>query len=149
MTIRLYKETDKRQLIELLRLNTPAYFDPSEEQEFIEYLDNESKNYFVVEEGNKILGCGGFNLLEGKEVVRISWDIFHPDSQGKGLGSSLIEFRIEQITRIPEVKIIAVRTSQLAFKFYEKFGFKLKETIKDFWAKGFDLYNMELSLERQ
>ena len=38
---------------------------------------------------------------------------------------------------------ITVRTSQLAFGFYEKRGFELKGIEKDYWAEGFDLYRME------
>jgi ribosomal protein S18 acetylase RimI-like enzyme len=40
------------------------------------------------------------------------------------------------------ITTIMVRTSQLAYKFYEKNGFILKEIEKDYWAKGFDLYSM-------
>ena len=45
------------------------------------------------------------------------------------------------------VKTITVRTSQLVYKYYEKFGFQTKEIIKDFWAKGYDLYRMEYAVE--
>ena len=38
----------------------------------------------------------------------------------------------------------ALRTTQLAFQFYEKMGFELDKTKKDFWAKGFDLYQMKM-----
>ena len=41
------------------------------------------------------------------------------------------------------VRRITVRTSQLAFGFYEKRGFELKGIEKDYWAEGFDLYRME------
>jgi ribosomal protein S18 acetylase RimI-like enzyme len=42
--------------------------------------------------------------------------------------------------------MIIVRTSQLAYKFYQKVGFELEKTEKDFWAKGFDLYQMKMNL---
>ncbi len=113
MTIRKYNPSDKPQLIELLRLNTPEYFSPNEEDDLIEYLDKDSENYYVLEIDSKILGCGGFNLWDDGKVARISWDILHPQSQGKGLGTELTKFRIQKIKEIESVKTIVVRTSQL------------------------------------
>ena len=71
-------------------------------------------------------------------VGKLSWDIFHPLHQGKGLSTKLTQFRIEALKKYPSVKTISVRTSQLVYPFYEKFGFKTKEIIKDYWAIGFD-----------
>jgi N-acetylglutamate synthase-like GNAT family acetyltransferase len=82
-----------------LRLNTPAYFAPSEENDFIDYLENEVEDYFVLEENGKIVGCGGINYWEHGTVARISWDIVHPDQQGKGIGKKLTLFRIEEIKK--------------------------------------------------
>ena len=59
--IRAYSESDKPEVIKLLQLNTPEYFDPSEEIDFIDYLDNEIEDYFVVLRKSKIVGAGGIN----------------------------------------------------------------------------------------
>ena len=112
----------------------------------MEYLDHHAGNYFVVEEDGLILGAGGYNFTEGGKTVRISWDLFHPNAQGKGLGSQLTRYRIDKIKAHPDVETIMVRTSQLVYKFYERFGFETKEVVKDFWAKGFDLVRMEIRL---
>jgi ribosomal protein S18 acetylase RimI-like enzyme len=140
--IRPYHPSDKNELLVLLRLNTPAYFAPSEENDFIDYLEKEMEDYFVLEENGKIVGCGGINYWENGTVARISWDIVHPDQQGKGIGKKLTLFRIEEIKKKPTVQSIIVRTSQLAFRFYEKVGFELEKIEKDYWAEGFDLYEM-------
>lgn len=147
MLIRKYASTDRENVIELVRLNTPAYFSPTEEKDLIYYLDHHLENYFVLEIENELLGCGGFNASENPEMMRLSWDIIHPQSQGKGLGSALTKFRIQRIREIQGVKIISVRTSQLVYKFYEKLGFELKETSKDYWAEGFDMYRMEYTIK--
>ncbi len=146
--IRPYKIADKKQLIELLRLNTPQYFDPSEEADFIRYLNDFTHPYFVVEKNNRIVGCGGFSYFEEQSVVRIAWDMIHPADQGKGIGKALTEYRINEIKKNPLVKLIIVRTSQLAYLFYKKFGFVLVNKEKDFWAKGFDLYQMEMKINQ-
>lgn len=148
MNIREYTSTDRENVIELLRLNTPGYFSPTEEKDLIYYLENHLENYFVIDVENKLLGCGGFNSSDTAEMIRLSWDIIHPQYQGKGLGSALTKFRIERIRKIKGVKTISVRTSQLVYKFYEKLEFELKEAIKDYWAEGFDMYRLELALEK-
>lgn len=142
--IRPFQPSDKVKLLKLLRLNTPAYFAPSEESDFIHYLEKEVEDYYVAEENGTIIGCGGINYLENGTVARISWDIIHPDYQGKGIGKKLTAFRIAEIKKNPTVRSIVVRTSQLAYQFYEKMGFKLERIEKDFWAAGFDLYQMEM-----
>ena len=143
INIRAHEPEDRPRLLTLLRLNTPEYFSPEEELDLIDYLDHFADNYYVLEIDGEILGCGGFNLSEDGETGKISWDIFHPDSQGKGLGTALTKFRIEKIKEIESVKILSVRTSQMAYKFYEKFGLELREVVKDYWEIGFDLYRLD------
>jgi [ribosomal protein S18]-alanine N-acetyltransferase len=143
MNIRPYRQTDKERIIELFRLNTPAFFASEEEDELVLYLNDHAQHYFVAETGDKIIGSGGYNLFPEDETARISWDIFHPHAQGKGLGSALTNFRIEELRKTPGVKHIVVRTSQLAYRFYEKFGFTTTKIINDYWAEGFHLYHME------
>ena len=146
MSIRKFKSLDRPQIIELLRLNTPTYFSANEEKDLIYYLDNHADAYFVVEDKNKIIGCGGFNLAEDGISAKISWDIFHPESQGKGFGAELTTFKIQKIKEFKQIQILSVRTSQMAYKFYEKFGLELQEVVKDYWDVGFDLYRMECKL---
>ncbi|MGL4599511.1 MAG: GNAT family N-acetyltransferase [Bacteroidia bacterium] len=143
MIIRQYQNSDQAALLEMLRLNTPVYFAPEEEADFITYLDLHATNYFVVELDNQLVACGGFNASEVAGEMKIAWDIVHPDFQGKGIGGRLLNFRIEQIQKIETVKTIVVRTSQKADLFYAKHGFETKKIAKDYWAKGFDLHQME------
>lgn len=148
MLLRKYLNTDKERLLEILKRNTPQYFSPNEEKDLIYYLNNHAHNHYVVELDKVILGCGGFNLSADGSTGILSWDIFHPDSQGKGFGTALTKFRIEKIKEIESVKIISVRTSQLVYKFYEKFGLEIKEIVKDYWDKGFDLYRMDSTINK-
>lgn len=142
--IRPYCNEDKEAAIHLLRLNTPQYFHPSEESDFIEYLDKLIEHYFVVEERGNVVGCGGYNFVENNTIARIAWDMIHPDFQGQGVGKKLTLFRIDAIKKSSSAQSIVVRTSQLAYPFYEKVGFELDKVTKDFWAEGFDLYQMKM-----
>lgn len=146
LVIRKYKQSDKEKIIELLRLNSPEYFSPDEEKDLIYYLDYESHNYFVVEDRNMLVGCGGFNLTEDGETAKIAWDFFDPSAHRKGLGTKLMLYRIDKIKQIKSVKTLSVRTSQMAYRFYQKFGMELRETVKNYWAEGFDLYRLDCDM---
>ena len=144
MTIRSYIKEDKAAVMELLKVNTPKYFDHTEEIDLSEYLDNEVEDYFVAENNDEIIGAGGINYFLEEKIARISWDMIKPNLQGKGIGRKLTEHRIKHLNKNHKIESIVVRTSQHANKFYEKMGFNLVKIEKDYWAKGFDLYLMEL-----
>ena len=142
--IREYLRTDKPKIIELLRKNTPEYFDSSEENDFENYLENEVEDYFVYERNSEIIGAGGINYFTEQKIARISWDMIDPNSQGNGIGKELTQYRINHINRNSKIERIIVRTTQLVYKFYEKMGFELEKVEKDFWAKNYDLYQMKM-----
>lgn len=144
--IRPYLKKDKNALIELLNLNIPQFFDESEVSDFIEYLEKHIESYFIAEIEGKIIGCGGINYKNQQKKAIISWDIIHPDFQGKGIGKKLLLYRINEIKKNKLIETIIVRTSQHADKFYEKCGFKLEKVEKDYWAKDFDLYEMIIKI---
>ncbi|MGV3541248.1 MAG: GNAT family N-acetyltransferase [Rufibacter sp.] len=143
MIIREFKSTDKTEVLELLKRNTPDFFDPAEEKDLDHYLDNEVEDYFVVEQNSKIIGAGGINYFPEEKAARISWDIIDPESQGRGVGRALMEHRVNMLENNPMVTCVIVRTSQLVYRFYEKMGFALVNVEKDYWAANYDLYQME------
>ena len=145
--IRLWDGENKEPLIELLRLQTPRYFAPAEEQDFNVYLENHADNYFTLVEGGTTIGCGGINYgFDGGKTARLSWDIIHPRKQGMGYGSDLVKHRLREIAKHPGIERVVVRTTTEAEKFYEKFGFELVYSEKDFWASGFHLRELHLRL---
>ena len=113
VTIREYRTTDKDDVMELIRRNTPEYFAAEEEIDLSDYLDREIESYYVLVTNDRIVGCGGINFADDKPVGKISWDIIHPDYQGKSLGKQLLEYRIDKLKSIDRVRKITVRTSQV------------------------------------
>lgn len=142
--IRLYRNEDRGFVLSLLKQNTPKYFSPEEESDFIYYLEHELDLYFVVEIENQIIGCGGINRFPEQHLAKISWDIIHPDFQGKSIGKKLLQYRLNLLQKEQNLHTIQVRTSQITYRFYEKNEFELRSINKDYWAKGFDLYDMIL-----
>jgi N-acetylglutamate synthase-like GNAT family acetyltransferase len=146
MEIKRFQSSDEPLLLKLLELNTPDYFAPEEKDDFIQYIRHFSQNFFVLKNNNAIIGCGGINIKDDPHTAYLSWDIIHPDEHKKGLGSLLLNYRLKLIRLWPSIRKIKVRTSQITYGFYEKHGFRLCVQMKDYWAKGFDLYEMELQL---
>lgn len=142
IVIREYVPDDKNAVLNLIRSNTPEHFAGEEEADFSEYLDNRRELYYVLLFNGEIAGCGGINFADNHTTGKLSWDIIHPAYQGKSLGTRLLRYRIEKLKSIGGLRKITVRTSQTAWRFYQKQGFVLNEVKKDYWATGFDLYSM-------
>ncbi|MCU7693436.1 GNAT family N-acetyltransferase [Haoranjiania flava] len=138
--IRDYTPEDKPALLEILQLNVPAYFAESEISDFEQYADNGVEKYFIIEYNNKIIGSGGINFNHRTGII--SWDFIHPAFHGKGAGTQLLQYRINLLKQLKNIEAVTVRTSQFSYQFYEKNGFVLHEIIKDYWAKGYDMYKM-------
>lgn len=146
MRIREYSEADRPHLLQLMQQLIPDYFAAAEFQDYDDYLRNEVEDYFVIESGSEIIGTGGINYCNESKLARLSWDMISPRHQGKGVGQQLTKFRISRIESRTDLDEIQVRTSQLVYPFYEKSGFEVAEIVKDFWAEGFDLYDMRMPL---
>lgn len=144
--IRTYTPDDQPALLAILQHNISQYFAPSEEQDFIDYLDRHVEDYYVVEDNGHVIGAGGINYFPDEHTARLSWDLIHPDYQGRGIGGRLVRHRIDRIKERPAIRDIIVRTTQLVYPFYEKYGFVLEKVEKDFWAPGFDLYQMRMAV---
>jgi [ribosomal protein S18]-alanine N-acetyltransferase len=142
--IRKYQKVDLPAVLELFAANTPHYFSIEERRELVFYLENELEDYFVQEHiSGSIVGSGGFNTAKNPSRPIISWDMIHPEQQGRSLVGKLLKYRIDLLHQRPEVTIISGRTSQLVYSFYEKFGFRLLEVKENYWADNFHLYEME------
>ncbi len=88
--IRNYNKSDRSAIITLIKLNTPKFFATIEEQDLTFYLDNKIEKYFVIEFNDNIIGSGGINYqeIDGFQIGIISWDIIHPDFQGKSFAEN-------------------------------------------------------------
>lgn len=143
--IRAYRTKDKEELIKLLQENVPAYFAENEVEDYENYLEEDIQKYYVAEVDGQIVGAGGINFKRDNRIGKISWDFVRPDFQSKGIGSALLRHRLNLLDEMKSIESVVVRTSQLAFKFYEKNGFVLKQVHKDYWAPGYDMYKMVYS----
>lgn len=140
--IRSYQVDDKKSLLALLGLLVPTYFAEEEIADLDRYLDQEIELYFVAELHGRIVAAAGINFEKEAGIGKLSWDFVHPEEQGKGIGKKMLQHRLEILKSMNDIQIISVRTSQLAFQFYEKNGFEIVDIRNDYWAPGFDMYKM-------
>ena len=144
VSIRPYVETDRQALLEIFHENIPIYFAEHEVKEYQNYLRSHPKTYCTVTLDRRIIGGAGYIIDTDKHTGSITWIFISTKSKGKGAGSTTVRSLMDKMLQIDEIETFEVRTSQHAFKFFERFGFKTIKTETDYWAKGIDLVEMRL-----
>lgn len=142
MTIRPYQEQDAEALLGLFRKCVPHAFGASEEPEYADFLQLMPVSYHVAEHKGQVAGACGYYIPADGEPARIVWILTDPDGKGLGIGSALLTYCLRAIGEQAPDRLIECRTSQVAYQFFERFGFRLQYTKPDFWLPGLDLYYM-------
>ncbi|MEZ4982851.1 MAG: GNAT family N-acetyltransferase [Saprospiraceae bacterium] len=147
MKILPYTDQHFEATIQVFQANVPEHFAQEEITMLKEYLVDGKEDYFVVLDKGILVAAGGINYTKDGTGGVLSWAAVAPNFQRKGYGTALVNHRVEFIKNQNNFDKIICRTSQTAFEFYQKMGFTLQYTKKDFWAPGLDLYYMEMHLE--
>lgn len=146
MNLRQYIATDKPGCLALFDSNLPTYFAPNERAEFAEFLDEVPAPYFVVEDGARIVGCGGFRRIPNTPAVVLTWGMVARDYHHRGVGRDLLHARLARICEQPAVTLVKLQTSQHVAAFFQKAGFVTEEIVPDGYGAGLDQYTMLLQL---
>ncbi len=132
MQIRNMLQTDIKAVAELEK---KCFSQPWSENSLKESLQNNSYDFLVAEEANKIIGYMGVTIiLEEADVTNVAVDL---DYRCQGVGTALI-FHMLQLCRAKGVNAITleVRSSnQAAIKLYEKMRFISVGVRKNFYEK--------------
>lgn len=145
MRLRPYLAADAEPLLTIFRKNVPVAFAQFEVEAYATFVCTNNDPYCVVEQAGQVLGACGYYRVRDGVVARICWILADPDGRGSGVGSTLMWHVLNQIATHPGVTLIECETSQVAYPFFEKFGFVLQETKVNHWAPGLDLYFMTLN----
>lgn len=89
----------------------------------------------------EIAGGGGYII--DNSSGRLIWNMIDPDFRGMGLGRALLNHCLEDMRQKGNIRSFEVWTSGHARKFYEKFGFNVKDERLNFKNLGHDLYKMQ------
>lgn len=86
---------------------------------------------YVIEEDNRIVGCGSIGPFWGSETESSLFNIFVlPEYQGKGIGRKIIE-TLEQDEYFLRAKRVEIPASITARDFYAKMGYGFKNGITE------------------
>ncbi len=140
MTIRPCQPTDYEPLLTVFHKSVPHAFAPEEAADFSDFLRTNTDPYFIAELAGQVVGGCGHCLITDTTTARIGWILSDPDYAGSGIGGALLRHNLSLIAQHADIQLIECRTSQVAYRFFEKFGFQLQYTQPDFWAPGLDLY---------
>ncbi len=143
MKMRPFAASDRNELLDVFKLNVPFFFASHEADEYEKYLKLNGSTYFTLEMDNRVVGGIGY-IINGHEGS-ITWIFLHPDYSGFGLGKRAVEHCLGVLKSEKHITKFVVRTSQLACSFFEKFGYKVTYSEKNYWGEGLDLYQMEMS----
>ena len=141
--IRPYIPTDKVHLLRIFRANIPKYFDENEINDFEAYLEQRADTYLTTEVDATIVGGTGYYVKEADKSGRITWIFFDPSYAGQGLGKKAVNYCLQLFGKDNRVEKFKVTTSQFAYKFFEKFGYRITRIEKNHWGEGLDLFEME------
>jgi len=141
--IRPYISSDKEQLLNIFSLNIPEFFDKKELNDFEEYLGQKAETYLTFVADTTIVGGTGYYINEDDKSGRITWIFFDPRYAGQGFGRQSVEYCLKLLSKDIRVEKFIVTTSQLAYKFFEKFDYITTRIEKHYWGEGLDLYEME------
>lgn len=136
-------------VLEIYHSNCPTYFLEEELEEFKDWLKQTDRQpYWIFEQDNQIVGCGGIYLAEEnpeapvdvENEVGFAWGIIDCALHGNGLGKEMSLFRLNYLKENYPDRPVVLRTSQHTFAFYQKLGFEILEYIPKGFGDNLDKY---------
>lgn len=145
---RTYGPEDIDGCLTLFDSNTPRFFDASERDSFVGFLQNQALRwpYQVITLDGRIVGCGGHAVESDGVSVALCWGMVDNSLHGQGLGRILTEARIAAARATPGISRVILNTSQHTQGFYARFGFEAATVTPDGFAPGIDRWDMVLTL---
>ena len=129
--------------VSIFKTNIPVFFAPSEHNLFQNYLlEKDIKYYVLFNVKNRIVGSGGYAYNNTTKTVDLTWGMIDFNFHNNGFGTSLLNYRILQITVDFPKTNISLNTTQHTFKFYKLFGFQVEKITENYYIKGLHRYDM-------
>ena len=147
--LRPYTAADEATCLALFDTNVPDAFSSDERAEYLAFLRALPGPYFVLEQGGRAIGCGGYAAAGDGKTADLCWGMIDQALHHRGLGALLLQARIDRIVAARDATAVALKTVEETVPFFRKFGFELTRVVPDGVAEGRDRYDLTLDLNRQ
>lgn len=144
VSFRPYRSADLADCLDIFDANCPEYFAPNERDEYAAFLADAPNGYTVCALNNSAVGAFGLSD-DNDDAWRINWILMHPDAQGHGIGSLIME-RALQDARVSGARMLRIATSPRSEGFFARFGAQPVAILEEGWGPGLDRVDMELAL---
>jgi ribosomal protein S18 acetylase RimI-like enzyme len=142
--IRRYVAPDRDACLAIFDSNTPTFFRAHEQTEFASFLEQHGDRYFVVDEADRIVACGGWGWkTDEARVARLCWGMVHRDYHRRGIGALLLAHRLEEIAT-HDFDEVEVNTSQHSAAFFAHAGFVEVAVQTDCYGPGLHGHRMRV-----
>ncbi|HEX2864875.1 MAG TPA: GNAT family N-acetyltransferase [Deinococcales bacterium] len=148
MIVRPYRSDDEAACLAAFDGNSPYFFADWERGDFAAFLRaGPSEPYFVVEDGGRVVACGGVFARSGGRTAGLSWGMVERSRQRRGYGRALLRARLDWLREhLPGLEAVTIETSQRSEPFFARMGFEVTRVEPDHWAPGLDRVDMRLAL---
>lgn len=144
LLIRKFEPSDMFSVIKLASETLPERYNPSLFNFFYEAYP---QGFIVAEKNHKIIGfiIGVQMKLEKGKILMLS---IKEKNRRQGIGSALLAEYLKRISnkKVKTVELEVRIDNKKAIKFYQKYGFKIKAKLKEFYQNGEDAYTMVYKL---
>lgn len=130
--------------LEIFDSNTPPFFDPSERAYFVKFLEENPCPYFVLEQAQAVVACGGY-CEDAQGGMLLVWGMVRRDLHRQGLGKDLVRQRVQRILQAHPGAPIRLETSQYTQDFYGRLGFRAVARTQDYYGPGLHRVDMVLT----
>jgi GNAT superfamily N-acetyltransferase len=150
MEIREYTRKNRLACLRVLDSNIPGFFKPEARDDFTDYLDEldtPGHTFFVLENHAKlVLACSGVYIFPGAVLASLHWGMVARAYHRTGLGSALLEYRLNWLRETAIVQEVLLSTTQSSSAFFERFGFAIEKTLENHDGIGVHQVEMRLKL---
>jgi ribosomal protein S18 acetylase RimI-like enzyme len=86
---------------------------------------------FVAEIDGKLVGFANFSPVNQEGMTELIAIYLHPDYQGKGIGTALLEEGIQRLRGVQEIHINVEKNNSIGMNFYKAKGFAVASEFDD------------------
>jgi GNAT superfamily N-acetyltransferase len=123
--IRRYRPADRKAVLAAFRSNVPDHFPALEEAWLRSALDEPDGPFFVVVEGEEVVGFGGYELSAFYHLGTLVFGLVRADRHGTGIGRALLHYRLLHMAgRKLRPRYVTVDTHPHTAGFFRRCGFE-------------------------